>query len=341
MKSSTNWLTTIVGLGLYLLSPATVNARIWKDVTGKHETDAEFISLVGDNVELKTSAGKILKLPLAKLSEADRAFVKELAKTAAPDPAPSANKNAEPVAISSDIKITAEGKLSQGAAFANGKQRDYTDLEIIVTAIDGSAADAYAIGTLTVAPVTVDGAPPLKLKKTKSEHFTAIDRSKEGIFAKHPKNGIKTEFDFGEVPSETKSAGPVKGSIKVMTGGTEETVVIPNLLTQRIGTINDPAIKAAGLGVKLMRKSQGDDIQIGVQLDSKSLASFVALELIDANGVKVNSTDMSMIDDNGEAEFAKIIPKDDVKNASLKFIFRKGGKEMEIPFDIPDVTISK
>lgn len=341
MKSSMNWITTIVGLGLYLLSPATVNARIWKDSTGKHEIDAEFISLLGDNVELKTSAGKILKLPLAKLSEADRAFANELAKTAAPVLAPTANKNAEPVTIPSDIKITAEGKLSQGAKFENGKQKDFTTLDIIVTALDGIAADAYATGPLTVDPVTLDGAPPLKLKKAMNDHFTPIDRSKEGFFAKHPKNGIKAELDFGEVPPETKSAGPVKGSIKVMAGGTEETVVIPNLLTQRIGTINDPAIKAAGLGVKFMRKSQGDDIQIGVQLDSKSLASFVALELIDANGVKVDSTDMSMTDDNGEAEFAKIVPKDDVKNASLKFIFRKGGKEMEIPFDIPDVKISK
>jgi SLA1 homology domain 1, SHD1 len=108
MKSSTSLLTTITGLGLCLLGTATLNARIWKDVTGKHEVDAEFISLAGDNVELKTADGRILKLPLAKLSDADRVIANKLANDAAsvpvPDAAPSTkDKKQQKIAIDGDV----------------------------------------------------------------------------------------------------------------------------------------------------------------------------------------------------------------------------------------------
>jgi hypothetical protein len=343
MKKSLDSLTTVIGLGLFLLSPATLDAHLWKDASGKHEIEAEFVSLVGDSVELKTPSGRVVKLSLAKLSEADRAIA---IKLAAPDsavaPGPAATP-ANPAAIAPGaMKVTAKGKLQAWASIVNGKQKNAWKLTIVVTALEGVAADAYAVGPVTMGPLTVGGEILKPEDSLRPAGFDVIDRSKEGFFAKHPKNGINAELNFGEVPLETKSAGPLKGAVKVLAGGTEKAAMIPNLLTRPVGLIDDPALKAAGLVVKFTRQDLGETIQVGVQLERKSAAAFAAIELVGADGGKVDGGYGFVIDhDSGTADHTKSAPKNLLEKATLKFRFREGAKEVEIPFDFPEVEVSK
>jgi hypothetical protein len=151
MKSSTNLLTTIVGFGLFFLSPATVNARIWKDATGKFEIDAEFISLVGDNVELKSTDGRILKLPLAKLSEADRAVAMELAKTAAPAPAPAA-KGGERQKIAIDGNVADWNAIPLVIEAANSPVVNQ-EVDVKQLKIGSDDKNLYIYVTTTIAPL--------------------------------------------------------------------------------------------------------------------------------------------------------------------------------------------
>jgi len=57
--------------------PALAEVRTWTDVTGKHTIEAELISATPTEVTLRRADGKEVKLPLAKLSPADRALVKK------------------------------------------------------------------------------------------------------------------------------------------------------------------------------------------------------------------------------------------------------------------------
>lgn len=50
----------------------------WTDNTGKHTVEAEFVSVAGEQVTLKRADGKVVSLPMRRLSERDRNYVESL-----------------------------------------------------------------------------------------------------------------------------------------------------------------------------------------------------------------------------------------------------------------------
>jgi thiol-disulfide isomerase/thioredoxin len=60
-----------------LFSVASVDARTWTEAGSGRTVEGEFRKLNGDTVEVLRPNGTLLKLPLAKLSEADQKFVAE------------------------------------------------------------------------------------------------------------------------------------------------------------------------------------------------------------------------------------------------------------------------
>ena len=63
--------------------------RQWSDATGAFQVQAKFIKLDGDKVVLERNDGKMLNVPLSKLSESDQTFLKTIREQedAANDPA--------------------------------------------------------------------------------------------------------------------------------------------------------------------------------------------------------------------------------------------------------------
>jgi hypothetical protein len=51
--------------------------RTWTSADGKFKVEAAFVGVVGGNAVLRNEAGKVLRVPLAKLSEADQAFIRK------------------------------------------------------------------------------------------------------------------------------------------------------------------------------------------------------------------------------------------------------------------------
>ncbi|WAC20410.1 SHD1 domain-containing protein [Luteolibacter sp. SL250] len=95
----------IAGLGLLLCSlSATAAPREWTDQATGRKVTGEFVSLDGDQVTLSIN-GKEYKMPVAKLSADDQAFLKVVgempapAPAAAPQPAPAAVGKAQRVDI--------------------------------------------------------------------------------------------------------------------------------------------------------------------------------------------------------------------------------------------------
>ncbi|MDH3717657.1 MAG: SHD1 domain-containing protein, partial [Planctomycetota bacterium] len=78
MPQQTGKLLTIVCvlLALSVTDFNGVDARIWKDATGKHEIDAEFVKFENGKAHLKTAAGKQMAVSLNKLSREDQEFVR-------------------------------------------------------------------------------------------------------------------------------------------------------------------------------------------------------------------------------------------------------------------------
>ena len=56
---------------LAVLSPLA-SGRTWTDSTGKHTVEAAFVDLKDGKVRLKKEDGKIITIPIERLSDADR-----------------------------------------------------------------------------------------------------------------------------------------------------------------------------------------------------------------------------------------------------------------------------
>ena len=81
--------------------------RVWEDANGR-KVEAEFRGMDGDNVNLALKSGKVLPFPIAKLSAADREWLKT-AKQPAPAPASaSATAATEELVIPEHIQIILE-----------------------------------------------------------------------------------------------------------------------------------------------------------------------------------------------------------------------------------------
>ncbi|WP_425616295.1 SHD1 domain-containing protein [Anatilimnocola sp. NA78] len=70
-----------------LLSQAPAPKRVWKDASGMFSIEAEFLGLAEGKVSLRKVDGKVISLPLDKLSPADQAAAQQLAEPVAPSPA--------------------------------------------------------------------------------------------------------------------------------------------------------------------------------------------------------------------------------------------------------------
>ncbi len=96
LATRTLWVVLLCGM---LLVPAAAG-REWTDSTGKHKTEAEFVSEENGVVTLKKPDGQTIHLPLAKLSQADQDFIKNhAASTADGKPAAAKRTIAKPAAL--------------------------------------------------------------------------------------------------------------------------------------------------------------------------------------------------------------------------------------------------
>jgi hypothetical protein len=66
---------------VFTICAATAVARIWTDKTGTHKVEGEFVKLSDGNVDIRRDDGKLVRIPLDKLSEDDQKFVQKTAKT--------------------------------------------------------------------------------------------------------------------------------------------------------------------------------------------------------------------------------------------------------------------
>ena len=76
MKGRSFWLLPAL---LIVLSVAALKAEIrtWTDDTGKHKTQAEYVSYAKGQVTLRRSDGREVTLPLTRLSKEDKVYVRE------------------------------------------------------------------------------------------------------------------------------------------------------------------------------------------------------------------------------------------------------------------------
>lgn len=65
-----------------LVAPAAGEVRTWKDKSGKFSIRAELVESDGTTVKLKRADGKVISVPVDRLSDQDRQFLEAQEKSA-------------------------------------------------------------------------------------------------------------------------------------------------------------------------------------------------------------------------------------------------------------------
>ena len=72
------WVVIIAGIAALAARPVAAELRTWSDRTGKYKIEAEFVEIRDGKLRLKDKDGKTISLPLSKVSEDDRAYIRGL-----------------------------------------------------------------------------------------------------------------------------------------------------------------------------------------------------------------------------------------------------------------------
>lgn len=328
MNSRILRLRTFLGLLATLPAIAIAEIRVWTDASGKHQIEAEFVALDGDNVSLKKSDGKILTLPLARLSPKDREFAKSLAAPAAAAP--------------QDYQVSAETDLVY-VLKGNGHYK----LHLTIDLTEGAAADAFAIGPWSLQPIAAGGETFKVQEREEGADFVPIDRTGQMYGNDHPENGARLQLLIEEFSKEAKSLESVEGSVKVWAGGEVRSILIDDMLERPEGPIDDPALKEAGVEFTLTRRGAGEWRKISVIEKRQGVSKLAGVEVVGADGKSfTDEAQRSELEraveleiDSESATGAVNHKLEDLGDKKLRVFFRVGARELELPFEVEKVAI--
>jgi hypothetical protein len=168
--------------------------RTWTDATGKYKIEAEFISLVNDQVQLKKADGKFITLGIDKLSAVDQEVAKALAATmAAEAPANKKPENPFEVNVSDKPAIPAPGQPASSLP------------ELTKTSLQGGSTISLAAPGKWAASVDPSAVPPpaignrLPTIPPRSEQDSFWERA-EGMLADpaHHWLWVAVKYDHGK-----------------------------------------------------------------------------------------------------------------------------------------------
>lgn len=330
MKLKLTHLISLIVLGWTSITCA--ENRTWTDASRKHQMEGKFVALRNGKVTIRKTDGKTTTLPLEKLSPLDRHIAEQLA-----------DKGILPTG---KVEASAKANLSQWYNQDNKPSR--ATLKVTVELKGEDARNAHAIyRSPHWEPATVEGKEViLDSDLGMYEVFRWIDRTEDEFFAKHPKDGVRIELDYGEVPANSSKVERLEGSVQVLVGGEEKTISLDHLATREAGPItkpiplNHPSLKAAGLDLLIYREQVAGNFQIGIVAKAPAIG-FVGIELIGSDGKPVPDSDGGSSMNSERVEERVLAKKEDLEGASLKIRFRQGSKKVLLPFSLTDIPIKK
>ena len=131
MNTSLNLLPALAA-SVIAFSVPSLDARTWTETGTGRTIEGEFIEMAGETVVIKRSGDRTVKIPLARVSVADRAFVAKQA--AEPDTGATEGGSLEPLVPPVTVKplpITGEGKERKaGLEYTNTGKRDIKSMNV-------------------------------------------------------------------------------------------------------------------------------------------------------------------------------------------------------------------
>ena len=198
---------------IVLGSVCNAELRTWTSIVGT-KVEAELVSLTGNQVTLKTKAGKTLKLPLKKLSKADQEFLKAKSSPKEPTKGEVGVKTADSKIAGywvSDVKLTIKNlKALKASSSDDFEKRIY-----------GENIESLEKGVgLEQMPLTLQSKTIIKIEDNGKMIIFMNDSKQVGTYS--TKSSSKIIGDFGGRFSMTLDGGVLRmmplGQLDLETG---------------------------------------------------------------------------------------------------------------------------
>ena len=205
--------TLIPLLVFCLVTICNAELRTWTSIVGT-KVEAELVSLTGNQVTLKTKAGKTLKLPLNKLSKADQEFLKAKSSPKEPTKGEVGVKTADSKIAGywvSDVKLTIKNlKALKASSSDDFEKRIY-----------GENIESLEKGVrLEQMPLTLQSKTIIKIEDNGKMIIFMNDSKQVGTYS--TKSSSKIIGDFGGRFSMTLDGGVLRmmplGQLDLETG---------------------------------------------------------------------------------------------------------------------------
>ena len=205
--------TLIPLLVFCLVTICNAELRTWTSIVGT-KVEAELVSLTGNQVTLKTNAGKTLKLPLKKLSKADQEFLKAKSSPKEPTKGEVGVKTADSKIAGywvSDVKLTIKNlKALKASSSDDFEKRIY-----------GENIESLEKGVgLEQMPLTLQSKTIIKIEDNGKMIIFMNDSKQVGTYS--TKSSSKIIGDFGGRFSMTLDGGVLRmmplGQLDLETG---------------------------------------------------------------------------------------------------------------------------
>ncbi len=200
-------------LVFFLVTICNAELRTWTSIVGT-KVEAELVSLTGNQVTLKTKAGKTLKLPLNKLSKADQEFLKAKSSPKEPTKGEVGVKTADSKIAGywvSDVKLTIKNlKALKASSSDDFEKRIY-----------GENIESLEKGVgLEQMPLTLQSKTIIKIEDNGKMIIFMNDSKQVGTYS--TKSSSKIIGDFGGRFSMTLDGGVLRmmplGQLDLETG---------------------------------------------------------------------------------------------------------------------------
>jgi len=238
----------------------TAAPRKWTDATGQFSVEADYVEVKEGAVQLKKADGTIIAVPVAKLSEADRAYVTIRVANKTTTPAATTTP-ASPDEVNLETLAAADGKVSKAAwsKFAQAFRTFDADADDTLDETELKAT-GYDGVVLKIADTSGDGKVVRGEWSALANGFTRLDKNRDGGVDKSEleaaaaatvakAGGSTTLAGAGNTPKP--AAGPVTWRGSIDNRGTIEMVVDGNRIVAR-GSDQGGAPQSFGAGTFTM-----------------------------------------------------------------------------------------
>lgn len=326
----------VVSFGFVSSSWGQSNApsqRVWTDSTGKYRITALFVQLEGDTVVLKKSDGKIIRVPITRLSQEDQRMARTSASRNLPQKAGEASTSSLALRISATVSMEAPFGV-----IVFGEVERQNPIFVTLRIQGPTVADAVKYGQFRFESIKDDRGQALKLLKPLEGTFNAKLQEEmvelDHFFLDRP-DELKLHLIL-EKPSRDAKEISIAGSFQLVVG---QSIVIDNVLAKLGKPLSAPGLDQVGTVSASLPRPDESDVAGALAIDFRGdRAKIDDIELLDGDGQKI-STGGTGSGSRQQARYIRWTGEKLPTDTKLRIALKKKPESVAVPITLSQVAI--